>query len=172
MIDQLSIPALPVPVPPMLEQAIDYSGTAQFVAFYWSPMGDEAMYDDGVVSADGQWPAYQTFIYHPKVAPHLRPYNLGSSDGEATHWLLLDRTERKLYALPAGQAAVVLHQQWNNRPDAPPHLAALSDLQSVVNAFADMTGWQEIQVDMAEVERRMQAHQARLNELVAWLDQA
>jgi hypothetical protein len=35
---------LSVPVPPMLEAAIGYTGDAHYVAFYWTPGGDEAMY--------------------------------------------------------------------------------------------------------------------------------
>ena len=40
---------LPLPVPPMLEAALGYAGTAQYVAFYWTPGGDELIWDDGWV---------------------------------------------------------------------------------------------------------------------------
>ena len=42
-----------LPVPPMLEAALGYPGTARYVAFYWLPGGDELMWDDGWSSADG-----------------------------------------------------------------------------------------------------------------------
>ena len=46
------------PVPPMLAQAIGYKGNARFVAFHWTPYGDEADYSDGRVSATGNWQAF------------------------------------------------------------------------------------------------------------------
>jgi hypothetical protein len=87
---------LHVPVPPMLEEALGYTGNGKFVAFYWGA-GDEAYYDDGRSSATGEWDAYLAFVQHPTIEPALRPYHLGDSDSEATHELVLDREERKLY---------------------------------------------------------------------------
>ena len=46
---------LKAPIPPQLKEALGYEGDARFVAFYWSPDGDEAMYDDGQTSGDGDW---------------------------------------------------------------------------------------------------------------------
>jgi hypothetical protein len=88
---------LDLPVPPMLEEALGYAGTARWVAFYWLPGGDELMYDDGLLSADGQWHAWLLFKYHPRIAPSLAPYALGNSEEEARHWLLLDRDTRTVY---------------------------------------------------------------------------
>ena len=34
-----SLRTLPIPVPPMLEQALDYPGQARLVAFCWSSAG-------------------------------------------------------------------------------------------------------------------------------------
>lgn len=64
------------------------------MAFYWSPMGDEARYDDGLRSDDADGAAYLAFVEHPTVEPQLRPFDLGSSEGEAQHWLVLDREDR------------------------------------------------------------------------------
>src|SRR5262245_34059917 len=97
---------LSLPVPPMIEEALDYHGASRCVAFSWTPAGDELVYDDGTVSADGSWVAWLTFLHHPRVAPALRSYHLGSSDNDATHWLLLDRDAR---ALSIGTAAAVKH---------------------------------------------------------------
>jgi len=120
---------LPVPVPPMFEAALGYDGDARYVAFYWQPAGDEVMYDDGQIAGDGDWWAWIEFENHPAIAPHLwlpcprcrgrgttntlendscdacdgsglLPLNLGSSDFEADHWLILDRQERKFYVAP------------------------------------------------------------------------
>lgn len=170
--DLNSLVALPVPVPPTLEQALGYTGHARLVSFHWEPVGDEAMYDDGVLSGDAAWPAYLSYVQHPKVEPALRAYNLGSSECEARDFLVLDRVERKLYVLPARQARELLHQQWLTRPDAPPTVDSIEAVQALLENFTDEAGWEEVQVDMAEVERRMQAQGQLLEALVAWLDQA
>src|SRR5262245_12456230 len=94
------------PVPPMIEEALGYHGPSRWVAYYWTPAGDELVYDDGTVSADGSWFAWLTFLHHPRIAPAQQSYHLGSSDTDATHWLLLDRDAR---ALSIGTAAAVKH---------------------------------------------------------------
>ena len=47
-VTQIQVPdswiSLPVPVPSLLEQALGYDGKGRFVAFYWTPIGDEAMF--------------------------------------------------------------------------------------------------------------------------------
>jgi len=80
------------------ERAFGYDGEARYVAFYWTPVGDEAMYDDGQVSGDGNW---QMFLLVRHDHPELdRRYNLGYSETEADDWLLLDRETRSLVVLP------------------------------------------------------------------------
>jgi hypothetical protein len=39
----------------MLVKAIGYTGDARYVAFNWTPYGDEAEYFDGRRSATGSW---------------------------------------------------------------------------------------------------------------------
>ncbi len=82
---------LKAPVPPMLEKAIGYSGDARFVSFHWTPAGDEADYDDGQRAGTGEWQGYLAYVDHPTVRPLLTQYQLGSSDSEAEHSLILDR---------------------------------------------------------------------------------
>jgi hypothetical protein len=98
----------------MLEQAIGYAGQARFVAFYWTPAGDEAMYADGQTSADGEWTGYLAFVDHPAALLHMAGYRdkLGSSDDHATHWLILDRKARAISACEAVEARHFLRQQW------------------------------------------------------------
>jgi hypothetical protein len=94
----------------MLEAALEYTGTARWVAFYWLPGGDELMYDDGLMSADGQWHAWLLFKYHPRIAPSLVPYALGNSEEDARHWLLLDRDTRTCYVGEAPEVKQFLRQ--------------------------------------------------------------
>jgi len=82
----------------MLEEALGYTGASRWVAFSWEPFGDEMMYHDGTVSADGSWHAWLTFVRHRRIAPVLAPYHFGNSEEEARHWLLLDRETRTLSA--------------------------------------------------------------------------
>jgi hypothetical protein len=68
------------------------------------------MYDDGRVSGDGNWRLYLTLRYqHPELD---RRYNVGYSDLEADHWLLLDRETRDLVVMRRVEAQARLRQQW------------------------------------------------------------
>lgn len=88
---------IPVKLPEPFEEALDYPGQLRWVAFYWEPCGDEAVYDDGICSGDGNWDGFLQFVRHPSVAPWLSPYDLGSSDSEARHWLLCNLETRETY---------------------------------------------------------------------------
>lgn len=92
------------------EHAFGYNGDAGQVSFYWTPFGDEAMYDDGHISGDGNWQLFLD-LYH--TLNMGRRYNLGSSDEEADDWLLLDRAARTLAALPRDEAQARLREQWS-----------------------------------------------------------
>ena len=91
-----ALTTLTLPVPPMFEDALGYPSDARWVAFYWTPAGDELRYDDGTMSAEGSWSAGHLFVHHPRIAPALQSYQFGSSEEEPTHWLLLDRMARTL----------------------------------------------------------------------------
>jgi hypothetical protein len=96
----------------MLEQAIGYTSEARFVSFYWIPGGDEVYYDDGQRAGTGNWQGYVAYVDHPAIHPLLAAYDLGSSDAEGTHSLILDRTERTLYVAQRREAQRFLAQQW------------------------------------------------------------
>jgi hypothetical protein len=121
------------PVPPMLAKAIGYTGEARYVAFNWTPFGDEAEYFDGRRSATGNWQAFLAYIQHPAVSPALEGYDLGSSDSEAKHCLILDREKVELMIAPVMEARVFLTEQW---PPEPPlrmsHKEYLAQLSKVL----------------------------------------
>lgn len=100
------------PLPRNWEHAFGYSGNARWLATYWTPCGDEAMFNDGQISATANWRVFQelTGKYRPAITNALVQsgacpqedawaaiYYLGSSDAEPSHCLLLDLAERKVY---------------------------------------------------------------------------
>ncbi len=97
-------------LPRAWERAFGYDGEARYVAFYWTPVGDEAMYDDGQVSGDGNWRLFLT-LRHENPTLDQR-HKVGDSDVEADHWLLLDRQTRDLDVMLKAEAQARLRQQW------------------------------------------------------------
>lgn len=106
--------ALPVPVPPeeLFERAIGYEGDADLLMLFWTPEGDEVMYDDGRAGGTGNWEPYLAFVRHPKVAPFLLGANLGSSDRYAEDVLLLRRRDRQLLVMPMPVAQAIIRDWW------------------------------------------------------------
>lgn len=100
------------PLPRNWERAFGYKGSARWLAVYWTPSGDEAMYDDSQVSVTANWRVFQELTRRYRVAitnalvqsgacpaedAWAAIYYFGSSDADASHCLLLDLTERKIY---------------------------------------------------------------------------
>jgi hypothetical protein len=164
---------LEVPVPPQLEQAIGYEGNGRFVSFTWTPYGDEAYFDDGRFSGTGDWDGYLTFVQHPAVAPLLAGYQLGDSDREAKHALVLDRQERKLYAAPMREAGSFLDRQWPPIPNPEPVTMTKEEVEHAVLDALNIENWAEVSsvLDTAEITARMQKHQELVAQMKHWLDQ-
>jgi len=158
---------LGAPVPPMLEEAIGYEGTARLVAFYWEPGGDEAAYHDGRRGLVGaNWHAYLTYTRHAAVAPHLAGYAPGNADEPARHWLVLDRAARVLYVGLVTDARRALSAQWPPLPDLPPLTA---------EEWADLARRATEQARHAAVDHRsivaaMERAVHLCRDLAAWLD--
>jgi hypothetical protein len=68
-----SLPGVPVdvPLPPQLAETFGYPGQARYVAFHWTPSGDEVYYDDGRLGGTGASWAFLTYKRHPAVEPLL-----------------------------------------------------------------------------------------------------
>ena len=89
---------IPIQIPPIFETALGYTGKQPFVAFWWQPAGDELCYCDGSTCLYGaNHLIWIKFITHPLINYLLKSYNLGSSSGNATHRLLVDGINRKIY---------------------------------------------------------------------------
>jgi len=100
------------------ERAFGYEGDARYVAFFWHPVGDEAMYDDGRCSGDGEWSMFLEL--ERQRYPAILAHDVGSSDFEATEWLVLDRETRELFVMPVEEARALLEAQHPPRPEVPP----------------------------------------------------
>jgi hypothetical protein len=170
-----------VPVPPMLAEAIGYTGQvlghpldARWVGFYWERSGDEANFDDGRASGTGEYTGYQAFVDHPRVAVHLRHFDFGSSEMQPRHYLLLDRVEYQLYALPVPLAQQFLHKQWREQGRAS-ETGAVQQVESFgeLAAALDIDRWHEVKLpdDMnAQVMAAMERQGQLVDDLVRWLD--
>jgi len=161
---QLAMTLLAAPVPPMLEEALGYDGAARLVAFYWSPDGDECCWNDGRLSVCGaNWWAWLAYTQHPTICLHLLPYDLGSSDAPASHWLVLDREARQLHVGPWDVAAAVVSRQ--PRASAP-EAATLPTVAELIAALGA-----EHQPDVREIALAMARADKLQEELITWLDQ-
>jgi len=107
---------LDVPVPPGLAEPIGYAGKARYVGFYWIPAGD-----DGVTSGTGNPWAWLAYKQHRTVAPHLGEYNLGYSDLEAEHALIVDREHDLASVAPLRAAQQFLRAQHPPPPELTPY---------------------------------------------------
>ena len=82
---------LALPCPPQLVELAGYDGSGRLIALWWSPFGDELMFSDGTLTATGHWRGWCCFCGHPLVRMFLEPYQLGDSEDEGEHRLLVDR---------------------------------------------------------------------------------
>jgi hypothetical protein len=102
-----------------------------------------------------------SFVQHPSVAPYLAPYELGSSDTQALHALLLDRQDRALYVGRRAEVSRFLAEQ------APPAAAiTIEEFQAyMLEAMAKMT-----LPNRQEITRCMKEEARLCEELQVWLD--
>lgn len=103
--------ALDIPVPPNAASAFGYPGLARHVAFYWEPIGDELCFDDGRIAGTGAWHRFLQYRVHPRVAPSIGGWNIGYSDEEADHWLLLDTVAGRAWVASIADARAFLASQ-------------------------------------------------------------
>lgn len=145
--ENTNLKQLAVTAPPMLCEAVGYPGRARYVACYWTPCGDEIIYSDGRFSADGHWHAWLLFTRHRTIAPHLEAFNLGSSDEEATHWLLVDWETYALYVGTPGEVLRALRTPYADQAltiesqgeDVLKEIT-LEDFRGLIDSFVEVSG--------------------------------
>jgi hypothetical protein len=103
----------------------------------------------------------------------LEPYNLGSSEEEATHWLLIDRDTDWMYVGTPEEVRPVLSAQ--SAEQTPPYVLEEGDEPEEIT-FEDMRAFlteafAEVRPPSSEDIMEQMHRQARLvEELEAWLD--
>src|SRR5918992_2034326 len=92
---------LPLPLAPMLLDAVGYQGGARYVALrWWGGGGGDVLWSDGSMTATGWWPAWRLLVReHPLGRAIFAAYDLGDLHEdpaeEAPHWLLCAEGDRK-----------------------------------------------------------------------------
>jgi len=98
----------PFLIPSGFLRSFSYPGPRRFVALFWTPMGDEACFDDGQSSACGLSDnhLYLSFLRRKDVWAWRdeNELNFGNSDEEAVHWLVVDADTGEVYAAPKTEA--------------------------------------------------------------------
>lgn len=160
---------LDIPVPPQLEAAVGLTDTpARFFAIYWHPCGDEACYDDGRSSGTGNWTGYLAFTRNPAVCLALAPFDLGSSDAEPEHWLLIDRKARRAFVGPWREVSRILREQWEESA-AGPAVISQEEWAALVARLEEEIRSRPMPT-MAEITARMEEQRRLEDQMVRWLD--
>ncbi len=158
---------IPVKLPPSFEEAIGYKLGRRWVAFFWEPCGDEAMFDDGYCAADGNWFAFLELIRHPTLKPWLADYDFGSSDSPARHWLLCDLESREIYAGDAGEVRAFLIK---DLPQGEPVTLTPEEWKETIDSM--MQQLREVPApSMEDIQERMRQDAVMLDKLKLELDQ-
>jgi hypothetical protein len=161
---------LSITVPPQLEAAVDFHGDARYFGLYWTPSGDEAIVTDGRSTHDGCWWGYQAFVDHPVVMlalANLR-YDLGSSESEATHWLVIDRETRTASLAPGAEAEQFLTDQ---HPALSPVELTREEWDAIVKNVSTHLQSPVGPTDWLDVQQHLAAQNTCVDEMTAWLNQ-
>lgn len=89
---------LPLPLSPVLVEALGCTGGQRYVALWWSPNGNRLMWWDGATLGHGNAFAWLLLLGHPFGEKVLGGFDFGSADREGRHALLLDHGEGRVYA--------------------------------------------------------------------------
>jgi hypothetical protein len=150
-------------VPPQFEEAIGYTGAARYVGLYWGA-GEECYLNDGLTVHTGEADAFLAYTRHWSIAPALCGADLGSSAGDATHWLLLDRIRRHMTLAYIEDAKRMIRDQWS-----------IPEQESVL--VVECGEWavlvQELEERMSQIHPDLTweiEHQAQVVEMISWLE--
>jgi hypothetical protein len=91
---------------------------------------------------------------------------LGSSDSEAKHALILDREKLEVLIAPVKEAQSFLTKQWP--PEPPLRMSQEEYLATITKALKNIK--QPDDIDIEEIQRRLDAQFALIEEMQRWLD--
>jgi hypothetical protein len=161
-----------LPVPPMFERSVGYTGKSRFVAFYWGPCDELCFFDDALDSGAINSAAWQIFRDHPFVRLHLLSYDFGSADLPARHWLLLHRDKRRFYAGESATVERFLEDQAypEGKPYRPAGKKATITLDECIMLAGNIEEVLEKEMSPEEMMRRLTEQQTVCSELREWLE--
>lgn len=161
--------AVDVPLPPQLAETFGYPGQARYVSFHWIPEGDEVLYDDGRMSGTGASWAFLSYRRHRAVEPLLTSWNLGYSDVDAEHCLIIDRAAGRASVAPLAKAQPFLLAQHPPPPPLTPEQRA--EAEQKLKEIIDQVREQHVRIDPQEIARRMTEQRQAMARMISWLDQ-
>jgi hypothetical protein len=160
------------PAPPRMSRLFGYKGSYRWIAFYWNGHGKGPRFpwhfDGHTVGAVNRsvWEAFMNhrlvlaYNYHRKDGYATMRFQFGSDRFNASHWLLLDRQGRSLYAAPESEAARFITRFRDQRPaggaqrctetalEAQSRKAVASRQDGVMKGISDMVSWLDRRVDI------------------------
>jgi hypothetical protein len=157
---------LKAPIPPLLAKVLGYKGNARYVSFNRTPLGDEVEFSDGRESGTGNWQAFLAYIQHPAVSPFHEGFDLGSSESEAKHVLILDRAQQQLYIAPVREAENFLHGRWPQL--SPSRILQEEKIAKIAIALGHRK--QSHDVDIEEIQQRIEEQHVLIETMLRWLD--
>lgn len=157
---------LPIPIPPQLLDALNYPGDARLVSLCWTSCGDTSWYDDGRSSGTGDAWSFLAYVRHPAVAPHLAGWDLGSSDEDGSHRLLLNVSTGTVCVGAAAEVREAVRDQWPVEDEVQ---LTPEQVEAVVEHVR--RAWMSRPLPTAEqLMASMRRHAALVAEMVKWLD--
>ena len=100
--------------------------------------------------------------------PLLAPFDLGSSEEDGTHMLLIDREANRASIAPVAEARDFLVRQHPPAPELTPEQQE-AFRNEVERLLAE---WRQRPVDHDVVARQMAEQRARVGRMMSWLDMA
>lgn len=161
MLDQFT--ELPIPMPPMLPEALGYRGTVRYfsLSYSWS----KAWLSDGQQCHETKWRIYLQLVDHIALQVHLLHFNLGSDEECDTHRIICDRTLGKMYVGESGAVVDFLRQQHPPKPVIKLTPEQILELQEKVDKLLAQ------KPEPIDIEAMIDAEIRWIEELQNWLDQ-
>ena len=141
--EKWSIVQAPIAVAPMMEEALGYTGTRRYVAFYVSLRTFEFGFDDGEFHSSDM-AAWREFTSHPLVASTL------DYPAKAGGWLMLDRYARRLYDGVPTKVRLFLDVNLDEE-----EIPARNDLENTSNARHQFRAWLDAELEKPAAQYRL-----------------